>query len=179
VVSGVGVPRGLLGCTVLPWEEGPPPALAEESPPPVPAETPDICTPRTCASASPACGDVPDGCGGVLDCGPCAQTPSATTTVCEPLACTPRTCEELGHECGWAEDGCGEWLRCGRMMSGPWARRGSSCGGGQHRRGQVHWLPALRIAQLTAKGNVRPEERTITANGSSSSACGDIHRLVQ
>ncbi len=117
---------GLLGCTVLPWEESPPPAAAEENPPPAPEEEgpppvtgkpPDLCTPRTCASASPACGNVPDGCGGVLDCGPCAQTPSATT-VCEPLNCTPRTCEELGHECGWTEDGCGGWLRCGTCQAG-------------------------------------------------------------
>ena len=86
---------GLLGCSALPGEESPPPAMTERNPPPGPGATPDGCTPRTCA-----------------------QPPSTLTTVCAPAACTPRTCEKLGHECGWMEDGCGGRVLCGMCSTG-------------------------------------------------------------
>jgi hypothetical protein len=34
---------------------------------------PPVCTPETCASAGATCGFTPDGCGKLLDCGPCSM----------------------------------------------------------------------------------------------------------
>jgi hypothetical protein len=44
------------------------------------------CTKRTCADAGAACGFIADGCGGVLDCGRCAQ--GATCGVVTPNQCS-------------------------------------------------------------------------------------------
>ena len=45
------------------------------------------CTPTTCVTQGKTCGEIPDGCGGTLQCGTCANpTPVCNSNVC--TACT-------------------------------------------------------------------------------------------
>jgi hypothetical protein len=80
----------------------------ETVPPP-----PPTCTKTTCAAGGVSCGPLPDGCGGLLDCGTC--TPPATCGgggvpgKCGNLTCTPLTC---AGKCGPQGDGCGGTLSC-------------------------------------------------------------------
>ncbi|HLV64785.1 MAG TPA: hypothetical protein VKY73_03200, partial [Polyangiaceae bacterium] len=78
--------------------------------------TPPTCTPIECG---PRCGTIPDGCGGVLECGPCTPT------------CTPTTCEEQDAECGAIGDGCGDIIQCGDCPEGQvcGASEPNQCGG--------------------------------------------------
>lgn len=78
--------------------------------------TPPTCTPIECGDR---CGVIPDGCGGVLNCGSC--TPS----------CTPTTCEAQGAECGAIGDGCGDIIQCGPCPEGQvcGATEPNKCGG--------------------------------------------------
>jgi hypothetical protein len=91
--------------------------------------TPDIpvCNKTTCAAQSIQCGPAGDGCGGLLDCGPCppGQTcgGGGVPGLCGSL-CIPKTCAALGFNCGLAGDGCGGQLDCG-VCSPP-----NTCGGG-------------------------------------------------
>ncbi len=81
-----------------------------------------ICTPITCAAQSIECGPAGDGCGNLLDCGPC-QAPETcggggpgkcgTST-----SCTPLSCSDQGLQCGQAGDGCGNVLNCGNCPTG-------------------------------------------------------------
>ncbi len=92
--------------------------------------TPDVpkCTKTTCAAQGVHCGPAADGCGGVLDCGPC--TPPATCggggipSTCGAPSCTARTCLDQGLKCGPAGDGCGHALDCGACTLP------MTCGGG-------------------------------------------------
>ncbi len=91
-------------------------------------DTPGSCTPKTCASANVNCGPIGDGCGGVIQCGTCADGQTCggggTPSVCGKPACTPKTCADLGAECGPAGDGCGGLIAsCGTCEAG-------ICGGG-------------------------------------------------
>jgi hypothetical protein len=81
-----------------------------------------VCTPLTCADQGIGCGPAGDGCGGPLDCGPCA-----TGQYCggggpgkcgNQSSCTPQTCAGQGVECGQAGDGCGNLLECGNCATG-------------------------------------------------------------
>ena len=57
-----------------------------------------------------------DGCGGVLDCGMCADglfCGGAGPNICGNQACTPKTCAEQMADCGSASDGCSTLLDCG------------------------------------------------------------------
>jgi hypothetical protein len=47
------------------------------------------------------CGPSGDGCGALLDCGPC------------PSGCTPRTCSQAAADCGMIADNCGGLIDCG------------------------------------------------------------------
>lgn len=82
------------------------------------------CTPMTCTEARVNCGEVPDGCGGVLDCGTCRAPETCggfgTPNVC---GCTPMSCAERGADCG-VIDNCGEPLDCGTCTGS------QTCGGG-------------------------------------------------
>lgn len=55
------------------------------------------CLPQTCQELGQTCGEWPDGCGGVLDCGPCQ--------------CVPDTCDPNFPTCN-IPDGCGGTLNC-------------------------------------------------------------------
>jgi EGF domain len=78
------------------------------------------CTPLTCTQLNAACGPAGDGCGGVLQCGPC---PSGLTCASAPARCSgatscqPRTCVQLGATCGPVADGCGGLLQCGSCIA--------------------------------------------------------------
>jgi hypothetical protein len=92
--------------------------------------TPDIptCTPKTCAQQGLMCGPAGDGCGNVIQCGPCpaGQTcgGGGMPSVCGSPSCTAKTCPQLGIQCGPAGDGCGGLLQCGTCPAG------QTCGGG-------------------------------------------------
>jgi hypothetical protein len=81
-----------------------------------------ICTPKTCAQQMIGCGPASDGCGGVLDCGPCPMGqfcggggPGQCGT---SATCSPATCHSQGIECGPAGDGCGHEIDCGNCPTG-------------------------------------------------------------
>lgn len=67
--------------------------------------TPPTCEPIECTPER--CGVMPDGCGGINDCGPC-----------DPPSCVPTSCGAQEAECGPIGDGCGEILQCGSCSSG-------------------------------------------------------------
>jgi hypothetical protein len=87
-----------------------------------------MCTPLTCAGQNIFCGPAGDGCGNIIQCGPC-QAPqtcggAGVPGMCGTPTCTPRTCTQLGANCGLTGDGCGGTLNCG--VCAPT----ESCGGG-------------------------------------------------
>jgi hypothetical protein len=93
--------------------------------------TPPICRPHSCGDQHVGCGPAGDGCGQLLDCGPC--TPPATCggggvrSQCgyfEAGSCPPITCASQGIACGPAGDGCGNLLQCGTCTPP------QTCGGG-------------------------------------------------
>ncbi len=100
---------------------------------------PPTCTPKTCAMLTPpaGCGLAGDGCGGVIDCGPCAPPETCggggVPFQCGAPSCVKKTCVGLGVNCGPVGDGCGGILDCGPCLipgqicggAGP-----SKCGGG-------------------------------------------------
>ncbi|MFL5320756.1 MAG: hypothetical protein ACJ790_13930, partial [Myxococcaceae bacterium] len=54
----------------------------------------DFCTPATCEELGHFCGSTPDGCGGTLNCGVCADGQTCTDGTCcggTPDACAPRS----------------------------------------------------------------------------------------
>jgi len=88
---------------------------------------PGRCTPTTCAAANANCGQIGDGCGGMLACGVCpaGQTCGINTpNRCDANPCRPRTCADQGLACGPAGNGCGGSLDCGACPVG------TTCGGG-------------------------------------------------
>lgn len=81
------------------------------------------CTPQTCPVG--ACGGIPNGCGGAVDCGDC---PSGK--VChERSCCTPATCQP--GQCGRISDGCGGQIDCGGCGDGKSCVGGTCCDIGQ------------------------------------------------
>jgi hypothetical protein len=91
-------------------------------------DQPPMCMPQTCAQAGAQCGPAGDGCGGLLDCGPCpaGQTcgGGGQPSVCGAPTCTPKTCQDQNIHCGPAGDGCGNLIQCGACPAG------QTCGGG-------------------------------------------------
>ncbi|HTV22381.1 MAG TPA: hypothetical protein VMG12_27020, partial [Polyangiaceae bacterium] len=78
------------------------------------------CERLTCERLDQPCGVMPDGCGGTIDCGVCAD--GAACGVVKPSTCTvlsdlcvPATAAEAcaGKQCGVEGDGCGGTLDCG------------------------------------------------------------------
>jgi hypothetical protein len=80
--------------------------------------TTDGCIPLRCSDPScypPYCGAIGDGCGGVLDCGPCPLGWSCNNRLCQapPEVCTPTACSSKGlFYCGTIGDSCGRQLDC-------------------------------------------------------------------
>ena len=72
-----------------------------------------VCIPETCETAQKECGYVPDGCGGVLECGDCHEFLNSYCDAKNVCQCA-QTCE--GRECG--DDGCGG--SCGSCDTEGW-----------------------------------------------------------
>lgn len=84
------------------------------------------CAPSSCSSTS--CGAAPNGCGGTLSCGSCANGEACINSQC----CQPKTCGELGKDCGSGyADGCGGTLNCGSCTY-PAVCSSGVCGGGNN-----------------------------------------------
>ncbi|MBX7100297.1 MAG: hypothetical protein K1X89_21450 [Myxococcaceae bacterium] len=81
------------------------------------------CRPSTCAALGKDCGQVSDGCGGLLSCGSCAVNQQCGATIPNVCGCQPLTCAQVGASCGRPADGCGGTLSCGSCPDG------ASCGG--------------------------------------------------
>jgi hypothetical protein len=77
---------------------------------------PPVCTPVT--DCTGRCGNLADGCGGVLSCECEGGETCLSGGICGEPACTPTTCAEEGATCGSIADGCGELLDCGECPSG-------------------------------------------------------------
>ncbi len=96
-----------------------------------------LCTPRTCTQQMIDCGPASDGCGNLIQCGPCPMGQTCggngpgkcgTSNNCMPLTCTAQ-----GIQCGQAGDGCGNAIDCGICPTG------QICGlGGPGKCGSVH-----------------------------------------
>lgn len=89
-----------------------------------------VCKPLGCTALGATCGKIPDGCGGVLDCGLCGQglyCGGAGPNICGSTPCKPTGC--VGH-CGPTSDGCGNILECGACGDG-----GGGGGGGSDQDG--------------------------------------------
>lgn len=75
------------------------------------------CIPLTCADLAASCGSAPDGCGGVVQCGSCAEGEECGLS--ERNSCanaeSPRTCllRACADECGLMSDGCAGVVDCG------------------------------------------------------------------
>ena len=89
------------------------------------------CTKITCQQQNITCGPAGDGCGGQLDCGPCAAPQTCggggVPGQCgAPVGsnCNAQTCQQQNINCGPAGDGCGNELMCGLCPSP------QTCGGG-------------------------------------------------
>ncbi len=82
----------------------------------------------TCAAQNTTCGDIGDGCGGLLHCGDCADGQTCggggVSGQCGAPACVPKSCSDQGINCGSAGDGCGKSLDCGTCSGN------DTCGGG-------------------------------------------------
>lgn len=87
----------------------------------------ESCAPTSCEASGYNCGEVPDGCGEVLNCGECAAGENCGAlgpNICGAGMCVPRTCASQGANCGSLSDGCGEIVDCGSCSAG------LSCGAG-------------------------------------------------
>jgi hypothetical protein len=88
------------------------------------------CVARTCAEVGASCGDIPSDCGGLLDCGACADgglcsgNVCVVRTGCPAGSCCPNGCASMGWSCGVHGDGCGGIVQCGECDGG------LTCGGG-------------------------------------------------
>jgi hypothetical protein len=74
------------------------------------------CHPSSCADLGAECGQIDDGCGGMLECGGCADPETCGgggANLCGTGVCEPMTCADLGAECGEPSNGCDELLSCG------------------------------------------------------------------
>jgi hypothetical protein len=96
-------------------------------------DNPQTCAGQvTCADLGAECGDVGNGCGGIIHCGnPCVGNDicggGGVHNKCGGPTCTPRTCAGVDpSQCGPISDGCGGLLTsCGTTCTSP-----DTCGGG-------------------------------------------------
>ena len=104
---------------------GPPPAMVDGG---VIGAAP--CVRKTCETAGLPCGQVPDGCGGVLFCETCPDGQTcggAGFNACGPGPCQPLTCVQAGATCGDISDGCGKVLNCGSCEPGHACNPNNQC----------------------------------------------------
>jgi hypothetical protein len=81
--------------------------------------TPPECTPLTTADCAGRCGNIADGCGGVVECADCPDGSLCLPGgVCSASDCQPTSCGAQAAECGTIADGCGELLDCGTCPEG-------------------------------------------------------------
>lgn len=82
---------------------------------------PGGCVAWTCAKLGAGCGQAPDGCGGVLECGTCPAGQfcgGKGPNVCGTDPCVNKTCAEGNASCGYASNGCGSVIDCGTCKDG-------------------------------------------------------------
>jgi hypothetical protein len=75
----------------------------------------DACVAATCSSKGAECGQILNGCGGVVECGACvgnAFCGGAGSNKCGSSPCIPKTCSTIGNACGLQFDGCGAYITC-------------------------------------------------------------------
>jgi hypothetical protein len=113
----------LVGCGATEHEPSPPVLVAEVPASDSPSaqepreEAPGSpCVPVSCRGAGKDCGQIPDGCGGTLECGPCGG--GNTSEPEPPPVCIPDSCGARGAQCGDYPDGCGGTLHCGTCPTG-------------------------------------------------------------
>jgi hypothetical protein len=86
------------------------------------------CLPTTCTALGAACGQVLDGCDGILECGMCPPDAicggGGGPNTCGPAACTAKSCVDQSIGCGKVSDGCSKILECGGCGAP------DTCGGG-------------------------------------------------
>jgi hypothetical protein len=117
--------------------DAPLPPPADNASPPVDLDAFTGCVPKTCPALGYNCGMNGDGCGGLLDCGPCPNgqfcggsgysrcgTGMGDGGADGGSGCAPLTCQALSVNCGKQGDGCGGVLDCGGCPTGQF------CGGG-------------------------------------------------
>jgi hypothetical protein len=75
------------------------------------------CEPQDCVDVGATCGQVADGCGGLISCGDCEEPDTCggggVPYECGNDGCIGTTCEAQEAECGYIPDGCGGSLNCG------------------------------------------------------------------
>jgi hypothetical protein len=113
----------------------------------------DICIPDSCAAENAECGVIPDGCGGLIECGSCTygQTCGAAgTNRCGVGSCSPQDCAGAAAQCGSISDGCGATLACGNCP------QGQSCGlaGIANQCGQSSCIPTTCAIAEIACGSI-------------------------
>ncbi len=80
----------------------------------------------SCAAAGVSCGQIPDGCGGTISCGTCADGDYCNNGVCSASRCeNSGSC--AGIQCGFVPDGCGGVINCGTCTGN------TKCGNGPTR----------------------------------------------
>jgi hypothetical protein len=91
------------------------------------SQNPPECQPQDCDDVGAECGPIADGCGDLVDCGPCEDGEICGgdgPNQCGMNSCDPQDCEDVGAECGPIGDGCGDTVDCGDCADG------ETCGGG-------------------------------------------------
>ncbi len=90
------------------------------------SQNPPECQPQDCDDVGAECGPIADGCGDLVDCGPCENGEICGgdgPNQCGMNSCDPQDCADVGAECGVIGDGCGDTVDCGDCSDG------ESCGG--------------------------------------------------
>ncbi len=81
---------------------------------------PPWCVPGTCGKLGAECGLIGDGCGDIIDCGPCPEGETCggggIPNMCGVALCDPLPCGD--NQCGYVADGCGGLVDCGPCPPG-------------------------------------------------------------
>lgn len=91
---------------------------------------PPDCQPRTCAAVGAACGQIDDGCGGLLACGTCSgTTPVCADHVCVSDGANGTPCDHGGQcQSGFCTDGvCCASVECGQCQACNIAEKAGTC----------------------------------------------------